>query len=471
MEKTTGGPRSSQSSAPPWRKKTPTIITQNAFTPLAIASQKEEQRLGIIVLDRVEAIDEEKLTHPSIRVKGVLAGKTCVFLIDSGATGDFVSSEFLHRHDLLGRCTSVKKKLVVKLADGKTYTTDKIVRKIDLDISELNAPERRDVVVLPLDGYDAILGMPWLKEVNPDINWKDGSISLRSTCMAVSSDTSMVPLSESDQVKLDKSLEGVEPKLASLVRKYEDVFREELPKGLPMKRPIEHKIDLKPGSEPVHIKQWRQSPKDRGEIEKQCRESQSAGWVTPSVSPYNAPNLLVHKPDDTERWCNDYRGVNEKTIKNKASMPNIQDLFDQLKDSTIFSRLDLKTGFHQIRIATDDTHKTAFSTDSGHYEWQVMPFGLCNAPATFQALMQYVLKDQLYKSVVVFIDDILIYSKNKEEHYLHVEWVIKKLREWKLYAASKKCEWGKSEIKFLGHIVSAAGVSVMREGEGYCRMA
>jgi hypothetical protein len=149
-------------------------------------------------------------------------------------------------------------------------------------------------------------------------------------------------------------------------------------------------------------------------------------------------------------------------VKNKISMPRIDDLFDRIR-AKWYTKLDLKQGFNQIRIAEEDAPKTAFSTSTGHYEWLVMPFGLCNAPATFQSLMQFILKERLNKSVVVFIDDILIYSNSEEEHLEHVEWVLAQLKKWKLYAAIRKCCFMQREVIFLGYLISEKGTSVLSQ--------
>jgi hypothetical protein len=386
--------------------------------------------------------------------------------VDCGATGDFISEKFIEENGLNSRSSILKPGLKVVLPDGKEYVSEKILRTAVLEVISGHHvfKDKRDLPILPIMiGCDIILGMPWLIDHNPDIDWRAATISPRAFCRAVTEIVDSEPLSEKDRVKLNESLMGVKKEIADLVNKYADVFREELPKGLPMNRPIEHHIELKPDAEPVYVRQWRVSLKDSEEIDRQVEANLLAEKIRPSTSPFNAPNVLVAKPDASKRMCQDYRGLNKITVKNHITMPRPEELFDRTKGAHFLSKLDLKQGFNQIRIAPEDISKTAFSCSKGHFEWLVMPFGMCNAPATFQSLMQMVLAEALNKFVIVFIDDILIFSSSEKEHLTHIEWVLQQLRKWKLYATPKKCEWAKKEIKFLGHVVSSAGVSVMKE--------
>jgi Reverse transcriptase (RNA-dependent DNA polymerase). len=196
------------------------------------------------------------------------------------------------------------------------------------------------------------------------------------------------------------------------------------------------------------------------EVKKQLEELKEKGYIRPSTSPWGAPVIFVEKKDKTKRMCVDYRALNEVTIKNKYPLPRIDDLFDQLKGATVFSKIDLRSGYHQLRIREEDIPKTAFTTRYGLYEFTVMSFGLTNAPAFFMNLMNKVFMEYLDKFVVVFIDDILIYSQSEEDHQHHLRLVLGKLREHQLYAKLSKCEFWLSEVKFLGHVISAKGVAV-----------
>ncbi|KAM2439964.1 hypothetical protein PS1_021372 [Malus domestica] len=215
-----------------------------------------------------------------------------------------------------------------------------------------------------------------------------------------------------------------------VVRHYPDMFPDDLP-GLPPDRDVEFSIDLLPGTDPI------------------------------SLTPYRmAPAELREKKDGTLRLCIDYRQLNRVTIKNRYPLPRIDDLFDQLKGACVFSKIDLRSGYYQLKIKEDDVPKTAFRTRYGHYEFLVMPFELTNAPAAFMRLMNEVFQQYLDKFVIVFIDDILVYSKSKTDHIRHLNLVLKKLREHQLYAKFSKCQFWLNQVAFLGHVVSAQGIQV-----------
>ena len=192
------------------------------------------------------------------------------------------------------------------------------------------------------------------------------------------------------------------------------------------------------------------SPKELDELKKQLDDLLAKGLIQPSKSPYGAPVLFVKKKDGSMRMCVDYRALNKQTIKNKYPLPRIEELLDRLHGAKCFSGLDLVNGYYQVRIAKGDIHKTAFRTRYGHYEFLVMPFGLTNAPATFMHLMHDLFGPLLDKFVIVFLDDILIFSKTPEEHEQHLRQVLEILRKAKLYAKLSKCEFFKSSISFLG---------------------
>lgn len=244
----------------------------------------------------------------------------------------------------------------------------------------------------------------------------------------------------------------------ALLSTYKDVFPSDLPTGLPPSRVIDHRIDIIPGTSPPSMPTYRMSPSELDELKKQLADLVSHGFIQPSKSPYGAPVLFVKKKDGSSRMCVDYRALNKVTIKNKYPLPRVDELFDRLRGAKYFSKLDLRSGYHQVKIADEDVHKTAFRTRYGHYEFLVLPFGLTNAPATFMHMMQLIFKDYLDDFVIVFLDDILIFSKNKEDHMKHVQRVLQVLRDNKLYAKESKCEFFKTEISFLGHVINEHGV-------------
>jgi hypothetical protein len=196
------------------------------------------------------------------------------------------------------------------------------------------------------------------------------------------------------------------------------------------------------------------------ELQMQLEELLKKGYICPSVSPWGSPILFVRKKDGTLRLCINFRQFNKVTVKNKYPLPRIDDLFDQLKDAKIFSKIDLRSGYHQVRIKEEDISETTFRIRYGHYDFTVVPFGLSNAPAIFMCLMNGVFQEYLDKFVIVFLDDILIYSKSEEEHEHHLRMVLQLLRECQLYAKLSKCSFYQKQIHYLGHIISKDGIAV-----------
>ena len=358
--------------------------------------------------------------------------------------------------------------------------------------------------VLDLPGQEIILGKPWLKEVNPKINWTNdflsistpsGPLILKPTksgwqiCSVITSSqefseikppktlleetpllnvisawqTKQLAKHEDTELLLLFAVEQVEAgfvndQLQGIISKYQDLFPAEMPSRLPPKRTVNHSIQLVEGTEPPSKPIYWLADTQLKELQKQLDELLSKDWIQPSTSPFGAPIIFVKKKDGSLHLCVDYHALNKATIKNKYPLPRIDDLLDCLHGAKIFSKLDLHSGYHQIRMLENDSHKTAFRTCYGHYEYKVMPFGLTNAPATFQALMNDILQPFLDSFVIVYIDDILVYSKNMEEHQQHLWQVLDKLREHKLYAKMKKCSFGQKEIDFLGHHVTQHGI-------------
>jgi hypothetical protein len=236
-------------------------------------------------------------------------------------------------------------------------------------------------------------------------------------------------------------------------------FPDELP-GMPPDRDIEFAIELQPGTAPISKRPYRMPPAELAELKKQLQELLDKGFIRPSTSPWGCLALFVKKKDESLRLCVDYRPLNMVTIKNKYPLPHIDVLFDQLVGAKVFSKIDLRSGYHQIKIRASDIPKTTFSTRCGLYEYLVMSFGLTNTPTYFMYLMNAVFMPELDKFVVVFIDDILVYSRNEAEHTMHLHTVLQRLCDHQLYAKLSKCDFWMREIKFLGHTISQDGVSV-----------
>lgn len=236
-------------------------------------------------------------------------------------------------------------------------------------------------------------------------------------------------------------------------------FPEDLP-GLPPNRQVEFRIDLVLGAAPVARAPYRLAPSEMQELANQLQELSDKGFIRPSSSPWGSPLLFVKNKDGSLRMCIDYRELNKLTIKNRYPLPRIDDLFDQFQGSTYYSKIDLRSGYHQVKVREEDIPKTAFRTRYGHHEFHVMPFGLTNAPAVFMDLMYRVYKPYLDKFVIVFIDNILIYSKNEEEHKEHLRTILGLLKEEKLYAKFSKCEFWIRSVQFLGHVIDKIDLHV-----------
>ena len=250
---------------------------------------------------------------------------------------------------------------------------------------------------------------------------------------------------------------------ARVLAEFIDVFPDELPPGLPPSRDVDHRIELVANSSPPSRPTFRMSESELVELKSQLAELTKSRFIQPSKSPFGAPILFVKKKDGTTRMCVDYRALNDITIKNSYPLPRVDELFDRLQGAKYFSKIDLRSGYHQIRIVPEDVPKTAFRTRYGHFEFLVLPFGLTNAPATFMHLMHQTFRSYLDRFVIVFLDDILIYSRTLAEHVEHVRQVLQVLREQKLYAKESKCDFMKHEVEFLGHIVGRDGMRMMED--------
>ncbi|GKE05979.1 putative reverse transcriptase domain-containing protein, partial [Tanacetum coccineum] len=371
-------------------------------------------------------------------------------LFDTGADRSFISTAFSSLIDITP--TPFENSYDVELADGKIVGINTIIRGCTLNF--LDHPFNIDLIPVELGSFDVIIGMvcnyereSWLTII---------SYSKAQEYMARGCQIFLAQISAKKEE--DKS-EGKQLKDVSIIRYFPKVFSEDL-SGLPPAPPVEFQIDLIPGATPVARALYRLAPSEMKELSEQLQELSDKGFIRPSSSPWGAPVLFVKKKDGSFRMCIDYRELNKLTVKNRYPLPRIDDLFDQLQGSSIYSKIDLRSGYHQLRVREQDIPKTAFRTRYGHYEFQVMPFGLTNAPAVFMDLMNRVCKPYLDKFVIVFIDDILIYSKDKKEHEEHLKAILELLKKEKLYAKFSKCEFWIPKVQFLGHVIDSRGIHV-----------
>nr|GEW35269.1 putative reverse transcriptase domain-containing protein [Tanacetum cinerariifolium] len=334
-----------------------------------------------------------------------------------------------------------------------------------------------------LGSFDVIIGMDWLEkyhalivcdEVVVRISYGDEVLIIRgdncdggSKLNIISCTTTQKYIQKGCQVylaqvtskKAEDKLEKKRLEDVPIVREFPKVIPEDL-HGLPPARQVKFQIDLVHGAAPVARDQYRLVPAEMQEIFTQLQELSDRGFIIPSSSPWGAPILFVKKKDGSFRMCIDYRKLNKLTVKNRYPLPRINDLFDQLQGSRVYSKINLRSGYHQLRVREEDIPKTAFRTRYGHYEFQVMSFGLTNAPAVLMDLMKRVCKPYLDRFVIIFIDDILIYSKNRKEHEGHLKLILKLLKEEELYAKFSNCEFWLSKVQFLGHVIDSESIHV-----------
>ena len=480
--------------------------------------------------------------RPLVCVKGTLAGHPAVFLIDSGATNDFISSHFIKKHSLHNKVTPSNRYIKgydgqVKPAAGVLSTSVKYDSQLGRTIVS-DITTSRPFLIADVEHHDAVLGLPWLESINPHTNWATGEVSVqhsgvkhilahpRHTDSSSSSSSSAIVIDDSDEMPplvtcsnylrsmiteifsaasvednspsslyefLTRSssftnspydrqeeddspvtvtgpplLGTLDPELikcrASMLEANKDVFPDELPSGIPDDRGFYHAIELMPGSKPPARLHRRANMNPSPTMKAWIEEYLGKKFISHSHSQYASLGFEVSKKGTTEkRQVVDYRALNAITIKDRNPLPRTDVLMDQLSKAKYFSKIDLRSGFHQIAIRPEDRHKTAFLTPLGLFEYNVLPMGLCNSPATFQRLMNWVFSPMLNKYVIVYLDDIIVYSNTLDEHKLHLESVFKQLRAKKLYAKASKSSLFMQEIEFLGHYVGINGVRVMED--------
>ena len=457
-----------------------------------------------------ENSEKPQQQHTCLTLRALVNGANARATIDTGATHVFVAKDYVNRIGLATTpCTNK-----VSLANGKdipAHGTCKIRLKLGKMVCIISAY----VVELSTD-YDILLGMSWFRKHVTVLDMEHNSITLKNdnkqytikfgtsqTPVVQPSATPMllsalqlkrwmrkdavaacylvqvqpVPPEQSIHEQTQKhqqpntsnthqpqhtNSKGTviqETRLKRILDKYRCVFPDELPDGLPPNRggPV-HTIPIQPNQTPPFRPMYRMTRPELEECEKQVKELLRKGLIEPSCSPYGAPVLFVIKKSGERRQVTDYRLLNKQTISNKYPMPRIDELLDQLQGAKVFSSLDLQSGYHQIRISEEDVPKTAFRTPFGHYQWRVLPFGLKNAPATFQTVMNNIFAPLIGKCVVIYLDDILIYSKTAEEHEQHLEQVLQLLEQNQLYAKLAKCQFNMQNVEFLGHMVGHDGI-------------
>nr|ABD28293.1 RNA-directed DNA polymerase (Reverse transcriptase); Zinc finger, CCHC-type; Peptidase aspartic, active site; Retrotransposon gag protein [Medicago truncatula] len=414
----------------------------------------------VFALTGTQTENEDRL----IRGTCYISNTPLVAIIDTGATHCFIAFDCVSALGL--DLSDMNGEMVVETPAKGSVTTSLVCLKCPL--SMFGRDFEMDLVCLPLSGMDVILGMNWLEYNHVLINCFSKSVHFSS--VEEESGAEFLSTKQLKQLERDGILmfslmatlsienQAVIDRLP-VVCEFPEVFPDEIP-DVPPEREVEFSIDLVPGTKPVSMAPYRMSASELSELKKQLEDLLEKKFVRPSVSPWGAPVLLVKKKDGSMRLCIDYRQLNKVTIKNRYPLPRIDDLMDQLVGARVFSKIDLRSGYHQIKVKDEDMQKTAFRTCYGHYEYKVMPFGVTNAPGVFMEYMNRIFHAFLDRFVVVFIDDILIYSKTEEEHAEHLKIVLQVLKEKKLYAKLSKCEFWLKEVSFLGHVISGDGIAV-----------
>ena len=439
-------------------------------------------RCGIMPVPLRAAAGDTRLT---LQFCGTVAGAHARILLDTGAAGCFANLAWCKEHkvDLKPHAGSAE------LPSGETlHYASKAT--LGVRIQGLNCHETFSVLPLT-DDYDVILGDPWAqkhdavldfgsppcvripKRTKVHVLYPNGACEprlkpppaptlltamqvkrmLRGDLRCVYGIVKRTPASHyTDASDPNHPMNRPDPRLSldpdvrELVDQFADIFQD-TPPGLPPERGIPHPIPLEEGAKPPWRPVYRLSPAEHADMQRQITELLAKGWVEPSSSPYGAPILFVGKKDGGLRMCIDYRALNKLTIKNRYPLPRIDDLFDQLRGAQFFTSIDLAQGYHQIRISPEDAPKTAFRTPTGHFQFKVLCFGLTNAPATFQQVMNEIFKHQVGKFVLVYLDDILIFSRSREEHLRHLREALEVLRANTFYARLHKCFFLQEEIE------------------------
>ena len=446
----------------------PAITLRNRFEVLSdeltSAEEGEESQLmeeasTTAEISGVQAV-ARPLEHDLLRLEGKINGRRATFLIDCGSTHDFISSDFVKQYRL--PTSASEEVLTVSLADGSTTsqaleTTDK------LKVVVGGFSEQQSFTVFPLSRYDVILGKPWLFRNNPAIDFRTNKVGVGSQVLdaytGTGADECMFMSGKQARRELRRGSKGFlawistadhqqatpvptprievsgerAAEMQQLLKEFRDQLPENLPDSLPPKRFVDHEIQLEAGGTPPSRGAYRLPKPELDEMQVQLTKLLQKGFIEPSKSPFGAPVFFVKKTDGTLRMVCDWRDLNRITVKNKACLPNVDDLFDAIQGSTYFSKLDLHSGYNQIRIREEDVPKTAINTPFGHFQFRVMGFGLTNAPATFQSMMNDILRPYLRKFAVVFLDDILIFSKTWEDHLAHVRTILTALKEHQLF--------------------------------------
>ena len=394
---------------------------------------------------RVYAVTQRDADAALDVVTGIISilGHDAYTLVDPGATHSFASRPFLDRFQI--ETQPLEGRMRVSLPVGDPLFSDRVVRDSRVLIRGQEFPT--DLMALDMRDFDVVLSMDWLSRHGATLDCykrevkfhRPGKLKVKFRGIRREISSSMISALAAQRMLrkgcqgylayvMETGKEGTLVDEIPVVREFPDVFPDDIA-GLPPEREVEFTIDLIPRTEPISIPPYRMAPAELRELKAQLEELLSKGFIQSSISSWGAPVLFVTKKDGSLRLCIDYRQLNRVTIRNQYPFPRIDELFDQLQGSRVYSKIDLRSGYHQLRVQEGDVPKTAFRTRYGHYEFLVMLFGLTNAPTTFMDLMIRVFQSYLDRFIIVFIDDILVYSGSSEAYSEHLRIVLQTLRE------------------------------------------
>ena len=392
-------------------------------------------------------------SSPCLETKVSIKGRTIIALVDSGATSSFIDREYAETIGI--PLQKLHTPMPVKTIDGSDLKEGDVTHcTAPVKIMTCLGPELLRFYAINTQRQAIVLGAPWLEKNNPDVDWRAGRISPRSRHYY--SRTVRANAAQSDHLCSEIN----QTTLPAQYSDFADVFDKSILDSLPPHRHYDCAIDLEPGKQPPFGTIYPLSEPEAAALREFLDENLSKGFISESSSPAGAPVLFVRKKDGSRRMCVDYRGLNTVTIRNRYPLPLINQLLDRLRSAKIFTRIDLRSAYYLLRVREGDEWKTAFRTAFGHFQFNVMPFGLTNAPATFQHFLNDIFRPYLEQFVIIYLDDILIFSNNIVDHELHVRKVFEILRKHKLCAKLEKCEFSTSSTEFLGYIVSSSGISM-----------
>ncbi|XP_058767801.1 uncharacterized protein LOC131641513 [Vicia villosa] len=426
----------------------------------------------------------------TLKFNGLINGLAVTVLIDTGSTHNILQPRIAQHLKLP---TTPIPNFAVMVGNGSKLFCSGLCPKVPITLQDTSFTI--PFHLLPIEGADVVLGMEWLRTLGPlmaDFSIPKISFSYQNHDITITGDPKILPtpstynqlchllhtdsiaslhlllyqpISSSQDANSNpckpnplSSLPTTIPKqIIKILQSFPSVFQ--TPRGLPQPRQHDHRIPLLPNTAPINVKPYRYPHSQKEAMTTIIHDMLHEGIIKPSNSPYSSPVLLVRKKDGSWRFCVDYRALNAVTVRDRFPIPTIEELFDELGSATIFSKIDLRSGYHQIRVAKEDTHKTAFRTFDGHYEFLVMPFGLTNAPSSFQSAMNDLLRPYLRRFVLVFFDDILIYSTCLSDHVYHLKLILNLLCSNQFYAKLSKCTFAVPKVDNLGHIISGEGVT------------